>query len=153
MLLAATALSAPAAADVIVNNPTGESVLKSGFTQSESSVLVIGSTVLVAYDDSGSFTIVNDKFVGWSRSTNGGLSFTDMGSLPTNSGGDAGDPRFARSASTGTVFLTTIGFAVGNTQLFRSTDGGITFNTPVNATPGAVRNNDTHSVAVDDLAG
>ena len=54
-------------ADVIVNNNAGEAALTGFFTQSEASVLVFGSTVLVGYDDSGSNLGGTNKFTGYFR--------------------------------------------------------------------------------------
>src|SRR5687768_17371883 len=69
--------------DRLVNNNTG-STGTSRFTQSEPSLVAFGSTVVVGFDDSGTYTGANNQFNGWSRSTDG-TTFTDGGTLP-NSG-------------------------------------------------------------------
>jgi hypothetical protein len=56
---------------------------------------------VVVANDAGSFNGSNNKFTGYSYSTNGGASFTDGGSLPTSAIGDAGDPTLARNETTG----------------------------------------------------
>jgi hypothetical protein len=84
----------------LVNNNAGATGT-SQFTQSQSATVAFGDTVVVAYNDAGSNAAVTNKFTGVSRSTNGGLTFTDMGTLPTSAGGDAGDPTMARNSTTG----------------------------------------------------
>jgi hypothetical protein len=150
---AAMAFAIRADADILVNNPATDTSTTCCFTQSETSVLVFGSTVLVGFNDSGSFFANTNKFTGYARSTDGGLTFTDMGTLPTNTLGDAGDPHLVRNSTTGTIYMTTLAFSgPGNIQLFRSTDGGLTFTAPVNATPG-VTFVDYSSTVVDNYAG
>src|SRR5262249_13555159 len=64
-------------------------------TQSEATVLVaLDGTVVVAFNDSN--TADQEQFTGYAVSFDGGASFTDMGSLPANPNGDAGDPILAR---------------------------------------------------------
>src|SRR5262245_36648766 len=71
------------------------------FTQSETAIAAFGNTVVVGFNDSGSNSGGSNKFTGFARSTDGGATFTDGGTLPTNPGGDAGDPVLARNDSTG----------------------------------------------------
>src|SRR5213592_900613 len=71
----------------LVNDPSLDTTGQD--TQSETSTIAFGSTVLVSYNDSGSYALSPNQFTGWSRSTNGGASFTDMGPLPLDS--DASD--------------------------------------------------------------
>jgi hypothetical protein len=119
-----------------VNNNTG-STGTSNFTQSETSLVAFGNTVVVGFNDSGSFTGGASKFTGFARSTDGGATFVDGGTLPTNPIGDAGDPVLARDETTGRIYFSTLGFnAPGTIQMFRSDDGGATWMAPVNATPG-----------------
>src|SRR5689334_12053552 len=81
--------------NVLVNDPTQDAIGPgtSDNTQSETTTLVFTPTggtqptVVTAYNDSGSFTH-GDHFTGFSRSTNGGTSFTDLGYPPTDSAGD-----------------------------------------------------------------
>jgi len=96
--------------DALTNNNSG-STGTALFTQSETSVVAFGNTVVVAYNDSGSNAGGTNKFTGFSRSTDGGNTFTDGGSLPTNAGGDAGDPVLARNETTGRIYFTTLGFS------------------------------------------
>src|SRR5262245_24850330 len=98
------------AVDVLVNNNTG-SIGTQWFTQSETTLVAFGNNVVVGFNDSGSNNGAS-KFTGFARSIDGGATFTDGGTLPTNSGGDAGDPILARSATTGRIFFGTLGFNV-----------------------------------------
>src|SRR5206468_4998880 len=103
----------------------------------ETSTIAFGNTVLVSYNDSGSNAVSSNKFTGWSRSTDGGTTFTDLGLLPTNTNGDAGDPVLARDNTSGAVYFATLSFGAANViQIFKSTDGGLTFGQPVNGDPG-----------------
>lgn len=151
VLWAVSILALPTWADVVVNNNVGATGT-SQFTQSGTSTLVFGSTVLVAFNDSGSFAATNDQLTGYSRSTDGGLTFTDMGRLPANPRGDAGFAHLARHDASDTVFSTALAFTTGGLQLYRSTDGGITFAPPVNALPGVTAAN-FNAIAIDNAAG
>jgi hypothetical protein len=79
--------SAPAAADTLVNDPTGES--GSSQTQSETSIALneTTGTVCSAWNDSWGYNH-SAGITGFGRSTNGGASFTDGGGLGTTSFGD-----------------------------------------------------------------
>ncbi|MEO5733003.1 MAG: sialidase family protein [Rubrivivax sp.] len=150
-LWAVSMVTLPAWADVVVNNNIGATGI-SQYTQSGSSTLVFGSTVIVAFNDSGSYAASNNQFTGYARSTDGGLTFTDMGGLPTNAAGDAGYAHLARHDATGTVYSTSLGFSSGQVQVLRSLDGGITFSPPTIAVPGATAAN-YNAIAVDNAAG
>src|SRR5207245_2565817 len=76
--------------NVQINNNTGFTCT-SGFTHSETTALSFGTTVIGGFNDSGSFTSGN-HFTGFSRSTDGGVTWTDGGTLPASTAGDAGDP-------------------------------------------------------------
>ena len=116
----------PSATDVLVNNNAG-STGTGNFTQSETDLAVFGNTVLATFNDSGSFA-TGSHFTGWSRSTDGGATFTDGGLLPNSSVGDAGDPVIARNDTTGRLFFSTLGFnSPGNLQMYRSDDNGATW--------------------------
>ncbi len=118
-----------------VNNPGADATAQD--TQSETSIAAIGNKVSVAWNDSGSFIGGANRFTGYGFSDNGGLSFTDRGSLPPSGEGDAGDPVLAADTSFNTVYLSTLGFTTGeNIQVFKSVDGGSTYGAPVNGTPG-----------------
>jgi len=121
----------------ILTNNNGGATGTGGFTQSETSLVAFGDTVVVGYNDSGSNAGGANRFTGFSRSTDGGATFTDGGVLPTTPLGDAGDPVLARNNSTGRIYFSTLGFsAPGNIQMFRSDDNGVSWSAPVNATPG-----------------
>ncbi|HEY9114577.1 MAG TPA: choice-of-anchor D domain-containing protein [Bacteroidales bacterium] len=137
--------------DVLVNNNTGATGTAS-FTQSETSILAYGSNVLVGFNDAGSYSGGANKFTGYSYSTDGGATFTDGGTLPTNPGGDAGDPVFARDETTGRIYFTTLGFTDGIIKVFLSDDDGVTWSAPVSGTPGG-STEDKQWVAVDNFAG
>jgi hypothetical protein len=140
-----------AATDALVNNNNG-STGTSNFTQSEMSIVAFGSNVVIGFNDSGSYTGGANKFTGWSYSTDGGATFIDGGTLPTNSGGDAGDPVLARNESTGRIYLSTLGFSASTIQMFRSDDNGLTWMAPTNATPGG-SSEDKQWHTVDNFAG
>jgi hypothetical protein len=127
-----TALSTP---DVLVNNNAGATGT-GNFTQSETTITAFGNNVVIGFNDAGSNAGGANKFTGWSRSTDGGATFTDGGSLPTTAGGDAGDPILARNNTTGRIYFSTLGFTAPTIQMWRSDDNGITWLPPVNATPG-----------------
>ena len=127
-------VSGPAPADSLTNNNNG-STGTANFTQSETTLVAFGNTVVVGFNDSGSFVGGANKFTGFSRSIDGGTTFTDGGTLPTNSGGDAGDPVMARNDATGRIYFSTLGFSVSTIQMFRSDDNGVSWLAPVNGTP------------------
>src|SRR5207248_3024559 len=78
----------------------------------------------------------NNKFTGFGRSTDAGATFTDMGTLPTSTAGDAGDPAMARDNASGKIYFATLGYSSSNVvQVFRSADNGATFSAPVNGAP------------------
>src|SRR5204862_221789 len=139
--------------NVLVNNPALDTTAQD--TQSETTLLVYGSTVLSAYNDSGSNAIDPTKFTGYSRSTDGGATFTDLGQLPTDLNGDAGDPVLVRDNISGAIYLATLSSGASNViQVFKSTDGGVTFGAPVNGLPGAVGGSlDKEWLAVDNFTG
>src|SRR5262247_760584 len=122
------------------------------FTQSETSIVAFGNTVVVGFNDSGSNSGGTNKFTGFARSTDGGATFTDGGTLPTNPGGDAGDPVIVRDNTTGRLYFATLGFGVSTIQVFRSDDDGATWMLPVNGTPGG-SGEDKEWVTVDNFAG
>src|SRR5499426_309626 len=122
------------------------------FTQSETAIVAFGNTVVVGFNDSGSNSGGTNKFTGFARSTDGGATFTDGGTLPTNPGGDAGDPVLARNNTTGRIYFATLGFSVNTIQVFRSDDNGATWMAPVNGTPGG-SSEDKEWITVDNFAG
>ena len=142
-------------ANPLVNNPNADATTAD--TQSETTQIVFGSTVVAAFNDSGSRTSGDTAhFTGWSRSTDGGATFTDLGALPNSTLGDGGDPVLARDNTSGTIYFSTLSrFAPRRAlQVFRSTDGGATFNAPVNGAPGFPNGNlDKEWLTVDNYAG
>lgn len=117
-----------------VNGPSADATAQD--TQSETTIGVLGSNVIIGFNDSGSFDS-NTHFTGYGHSSNGGLSFTDMGTLPDDSEGDGGDPVVAVDQVSSLVYLSTLGFDTGrNLQVFKSIDGGKSFAAPVDGTPG-----------------
>lgn len=146
------ALSGPGASDVLVNDNAGGSGT-AGFTQSETSVIAYGSNIVIGFNDAGSFPEGGNKFTGFSYSSDGGQTFTDGGTLPTNTIGDAGDPVLARNENTGRIYLCTLGFNLPYTnQMFYSDDDGVTWAPPVNATPGG-NDEDKPWITVDNFQG
>jgi len=142
----------PTAADALANNNAGAGAT-ANFTQSETTILAFGSNVVIGFNDSGSNAGGANKFTGWSYSMDGGATFTDGGTLPTNAGGDAGDPVMARNEATGRIYFSTLGFgSPGTIQVFRSDDNGVTWMAPVNGTPGG-SSEDKQWLAVDNFPG
>jgi len=68
-------------ANVLVNDPRLDTTPQDTQNQT-ATVLGAGSKVVVAYNDSGPFSLANRSTLGYSVSTNGGASFTDKGTLP-----------------------------------------------------------------------
>jgi hypothetical protein len=123
--------------DALVNDNAGTNGT-ANFTQGNTTLVAFDSTVVVAFNDSGSFSgAPNNKFTGWSRSTTGGATFTDGGALPT---------------SAGRIYLSTLGFNPSNVQVFRSDDGGASWMALVNGTPGG-SNEDHPKMAIDNFTG
>src|SRR5882672_1363110 len=120
--------------NVLVSDVTADT--GSNDTQSETTLVLAGSTVIVGFNDSES-NASNNKFTGVARSTDGGATFSDLGMLPTSSAGDAGDPSLARDNVSGKIYFATLGYSNSNViQVFRSLDNGATFVAPVNGAPG-----------------
>src|SRR5438309_2718165 len=126
--------------NVQINNNTGFTCAQ-GFTHSETTAVSFGTTIIGGFNDSGSLPSGN-HFTGFSRSTDGGVTWTDGGTLPASTAGDAGDPVLARDSNAaspffGRIYFATLGLTDGNViQVFRSTDNGATWLAPVNGTPG-----------------
>jgi hypothetical protein len=139
----------PSTADALTNNNAGATGI-SAFTQSETTVIAFGSTVVVGFNDSGSTAAGPNRFTGWARSTDGGVTFTDGGTLPASPSGDRGDPVLARNDTTGRIYFSTLG--TSTIQMFRSDNGGATWMLPVNATPGG-SGEDKQWHTVDNFAG
>jgi hypothetical protein len=139
--------------DSLTNNNAG-STGTAFFTQSETTLVAFGSTIVVGFNDSGSNSGGSNKFTGFARSIDGGFSFTDGGTLPTNPNGDAGDPVMARDNNTGRIFFSTLQFTGPGINVFHSDDNGVTWSLPVNGTPGRPSGSqDKEWIAVDNFAG
>jgi hypothetical protein len=145
--------------NVLVNDPNED--LTARDTQSETTLVVFGpggndNTGCSAFNDSGSFVppaTSTSKFTGFSRSTDGGATWTDEGTLPTNANGDVGDPVLARSSLTGEIFLSTLQFSGSGIRVFPSSDNCNTFAAPVQGAPGKTGFQDKEWIAVDDFTG
>src|SRR6266508_6160315 len=146
--------------DVLVDSPynslTNNNAGSSGtafFTQSETTLTAFGNTVVVGFNDSGSNAGGSNKFTGFARSTDGGATFTDGGTLPTNPNGDAGDPVLARNNSTGRIYYATLQFSGSGIQVFRYDDIATTWQAPVQGAPGKSGFQDKEWITVDNFAG
>jgi len=154
---------------VMVNDPAqDQNELSDVSTQSETGVAGFGNVVVVTYNDSAAFQFV-PSFMGYSRSADGGETFTDLGPVPPFAipviGINGGDPAVAvdRAGNFYTAHLTTVptptirptgfGSAIG---IHKSTDDGLTWGPPVYpATPGVKVNStqDKEFIAVDTSGG
>jgi hypothetical protein len=119
--------------NVLINNNAGATAT-SQFTQSETSILAFGNTVVIGFNDTGSNPSGFLMSTGWSYSTDGGNTFTDGGALPTHPAGAYADTVLSRNNTTGRIYLSTT--ALGRISIFRSDDNGVSWMAPVNATPG-----------------
>jgi hypothetical protein len=146
----AGALPESLTANALINNNNG-STGSAYFTQSETSLVAFGNTIVVGFNDSGSNAGGTNKFTGWSRSTDSGVSWTDGGTLPTNANGDAGDPVLARSDSTGRIFFATLQFSGAGINVFHSDDNGATWSPPVQGAPGKTSFQDKSWITVDNF--
>ena len=139
-----------------VNSLTNNNAGSTGtafFTQSETSLVAFGNTVIVGFNDSGSNSGATNKFTGFARSTDGGATFTDGGTLPTNPNGDAGDPVLARNETTGRIYYSTLQFSGSGIRVFRSDDNAVTWQAPVQGAPGKAGFQDKQWIAVDNFPG
>ena len=92
-------------ANPLVNNPATDQ--NPGKTQSNATItLGSGATLISAYNDSGSLLLAN-KFTGYSRSTDMGVTWADLGSLPFN---EAGFPVLASHKASGRVYVSALRF-------------------------------------------
>jgi hypothetical protein len=134
--------------NVVVNDTALDTTSRD--TQSETA-LVLGANgaIIAAYNDSAISALEQDHTLGYSRSTDGGATFTE-GSLPVGGLGTRVDPVLARDNSTGTIYLASLSTTnAAAISVFRSTDNGATFSGPVNGAPGL---DSTHVLDKDWLA-
>ena len=131
-------------AQVLVNDPAQDGPIGMAndiTSQSETAVAGISNIVVVAFNDSSEF-ITSNSFMGYSRSTNGGHTFTDLGPIPEGPiGGVAnlGDPGLVANRA-GQFYASAIAFdpdplrttGFSNTlSVSKSTNSGLTFGNPV----------------------
>lgn len=136
----------------LVNDPAAD--LTAQKTQSETTIVLgSGSNVIAGFNDSGSFIGGASKFTGYSLSTDSGDSWTDMGTLPTNLNGDAGDPVLARNDTTGRIYFSTLNFSGDGLRVFRSDNDGLTWMAPTQGAPGATGFQDKEWITVDNFPG
>ncbi|MBI1877381.1 MAG: proprotein convertase P-domain-containing protein, partial [Chloroflexi bacterium] len=140
--------------NIFVNNPISDTTAQD--TQSETAIVLAGgSTVVASWNDSGSLLGGAQKFTGFGRSTTGGVTWTDGGTLPTNANGDSGDPVLAYGNALGRTYLSTLSFSGSGIRIFRSNDGGNSWLAPVEGAPGFGGSDfiDKEWIAVDNFAG
>lgn len=125
---AAGPLTAPMPANVLVNDPGEDVAFGNQTTQSEPSIAVHHKKVVVGYNDS----TLAPNYTGYSNSTNGGHSFHDRAGLP---GSQSGDNVLDVSRHGHFYYATLSTDAAGNSSVgvCKSTDGGVAFTPPVNA--------------------
>jgi hypothetical protein len=109
--------------DVQVNDSSGDSGASQ--TQSETSIAINENTgtICSGFNDSYSGVVQGLGYTGFSRSTDGGATFTDGGALGSTS---YGDPSVIWRQSDGFFYLTTI-HSSGGLGMWRSTDDCATF--------------------------
>ena len=115
-------------ANIRVNNPSEDIGFGNQTTQSEPSIAVHHKKVVVAYNDSTK----TPNYTGYSNSPQGGHVFHDRGGLPGNQSGD----NVLAANRHGTFYYATLSTdPAGNSSVgvSKSTDGGVTFTPPVNA--------------------
>lgn len=124
--------------NVRVNDPSTDTHQPDQTTQSETTVAVSGSHVVVGYNDSQQtlqpFLMASADLTGYSYSSNGGASFTDGGGLPlTPEFVNFGDPWLA-SDRAGNFYFSQLQFDYVNFNLdigvAKSTNGGGTWSQP-----------------------
>lgn len=128
--------------NILVNNPA----LDPGLTQSESSIAANGNVVIVSYNSS--FATDSDfNFSGYSRSTDGGQTFT-QGFIPNLPNGFNLGDGVVDFGPNGEIYYSTLTILREDTGIksiigvAKSTDQGLTFSTPVDATTTAANNLD-----------
>jgi hypothetical protein len=141
------------AADILVNDDAGYNGAASFFTQSETTLVASGDTVVVGFNDTGSANGTN-QLTGFAYSTDSGATFTDGGALPANPNGDAGDPVLARDGRTGRIYFATAQRTGSGVDVFHSDDGGVHWSPPAQGAPGKANGaQDKEWIAVDNFTG
>ena len=136
----------------LVNNPAADATAQD--TQNETAIVLgSGSNIIGSFNDSGSNISGASKFTGFSTSNDGGNTWTDGGTLPTNATGDVGDPVLARDNVTGEIYLSTLQYSGNGLAVFKSTNDGATWSAPTQGAPGATGFQDKEWIVVDNFAG
>ena len=124
--------------NVLVNDPSADSNQPDQTTQSETTVAVAGSNVVVGFNDSQQtlqpFLLASANLTGYAYSSNSGASFTDGGALPlTPEFINFGDPWLATDRN-GNFYYSQLQFDYFNLNLdigvAKSTNGGRTWSQP-----------------------
>jgi sugar lactone lactonase YvrE len=150
-----TALTAPP--NVQVNDSSTDT--EESTTQSETTIAKsdVTGTIVAGWNDSGE--LINGSFTGYGRSTDGGATWTDLGSFePPPGGSHFGDPTLTIHQTTGRFYFATLAQDASGRSIIgvgRSLDDGITFQPQVDASPGLDINNfqDKEVIAVDNSGG
>ena len=128
--------------NVRVNNPSEDSHFMDQTTQSETTIGVHGSNVVVGFNDSQQTLLAltaASNLTAYGYSTNGGSTFTDGGSIPNAPAfNNFGDPWLGSDRS-GNFYYSTLMLdgTTGNLDIgvAKSTDGGKTFSAPTVVSP------------------
>lgn len=132
--------------DVQVNDSSGD--LSGSHTQSETSLTrsETTGTLCSAYNDSYHGVVQGAGYSGYSRSTDGGASFTDKGPIPLGGGGQSyGDPSMVWRKSDGAFYFTSL--HTSGLGLWKSTNDCDTFTWVGMVHSGA--NDDKELMAID----
>lgn len=120
-----------------VNDPAQDTLAASA--QVNPTIIDLGGGNLVAaFEDTNKAGGENSQRTGYAYSSNNGFNWTDAGSLPVVPAGDQGDPTLANHKSSGTVYIGSSSRDAKEMIVFRSSDLGRTFGSPVNAMPDVV---------------
>lgn len=114
-------------------NPPDTTILD---TQTNSDIVVDGPNVFITYLDTSKFRGSNSLFISFSKSTDGGLTFTQV-PLPVPVLGSFGQPSLDINRLTRTLYLVdgTPGSPISGLTIYRSDDLGNTWSTGI-AVPG-----------------
>ncbi len=118
--------------NILVNDPSTDFADNS--TQSETSLAVFGEKIVVSWNDAGDF-FKTGQFTGYGYSHDGGKTFVDRGPLPGPIGGTSLGDGIVATDKDGNFYISTLAvdkdfFSI--IGLVKSTDGGVTFSTPIN---------------------
>lgn len=120
--------------NIPVNNPGADGSDQD--TQSETALVLAGTRLVAAWNDSGSLLPGGDQFTGYGYSDSGGASWSDGGALPAGPLGDGGDPVLAHDRTAGRTYLSTLQEVGSGLALFRSNDGATSWLPAVQGGPG-----------------